>query len=314
MVAGKIAIAVHGGAGIISREDVSADLEYEYRQELRDALITGFNALLGGCSALEAAVESTAQLENCPLFNAGKGSVMSCERTFELDAGLMCGATGRAAGASNLKRIKNPIRLAEVILKETNHCILTGQGAEQLGMEAGLEFCEQNYFYTQRRSDGLDAFLKAGKSYRKLHNSEDKSFYGSTGTVGAVTLDQMGHLASTSSTGGTTGKMPGRLSDTCVPGAGYFANNLLAVSGTGDGDFFLQRNTCYDVAALVEYAKMSLKDACEQVIFTKMADCHAGLIALDRSGNIVCPFNSVGMFHAYITPGEGIAVRIWKNE
>ncbi|KFD71736.1 hypothetical protein M514_04298 [Trichuris suis] len=317
MVGNKIAIAVHGGAGIICREDVPTDLENEYRQELRDALIAGFNSLLAGDSCLEAAVQSTLLLENCPLFNAGKGSVMSCDGTFELDAGLMCGADGRAAGATNLKRIKNPIRLAEAILLKTNHCILGGQGAEQFALEAGLEFCEENYFYTERRSKGLNAFLKAGKSFRKSHslqNDGNSCFYGSAGTVGAVTLDQMGHLASTSSTGGTTGKMPGRLSDTCVPGAGYFANKFLAVSGTGDGDFFLQRSICYDVAAVVEYAKMSLKEACEHAVFVKMADCHAGLIALDRNGNVACPFNTEGMFHAYLMPNEEIAVRIWKNE
>ncbi|CDW55755.1 Asparaginase 2 domain containing protein [Trichuris trichiura] len=317
MLGNKVAIAVHGGAGIICREDVPADLEIEYRQELRDALTAGFNCLIAGDSCLEAAVQSTLLLENCPLFNAGKGSVMSCDGTFELDAGLMCGSTGRAAGATNLKRIKNPIRLAEAILLKTNHCILGGQGAEQFALEAGLEFCEENYFYTESRSKSLNAFLKAGKSFKKGHslqNDVSNHFCGSTGTVGAVTLDKMGHLASTSSTGGTTGKMPGRLSDTCVPGAGYFANKLLAVSGTGDGDFFLQRNICYRVAALVEYAKMSLKEACEHAIFVEMADCHAGLIALDGNGNAVCPFNTDGMFHAYLMPNEDVVVRIWKNE
>src|SRR6184192_2829426 len=311
----KVGLVVHGGAGTISRSEMTPQREREYRAGLERAMTAGYEILKRGGSSLDAAEAAVRVLEDDPHFNAGKGAVFTSIGTNEMDAAVMDGKTLSAGAVASLKHIKNPVSLARLVMEKSGHVMMDCEGAEAFAKENGIELVDQKYFFTQDRWDALQKIKAAEKSRTSgvgkafLITDQDRH-----GTVGAVALDQDGNLAAATSTGGTTNKRPGRVGDTPVIGAGTYANNATcAVSATGDGEYFIRATVGRDVSALMEYRGMSLDDA-TQAALDKVAKLggKGGLIAIDQQGNIVLPFNTAGMYRGYVDPNGKFAVEIYK--
>jgi beta-aspartyl-peptidase (threonine type) len=311
----KIGLAIHGGAGTIERSNMTPEHEREYRVGLQRALTTGYEILKRGGSSLDATEAAVRVLEDDPHFNAGKGSVFTSAGTNEMDAAIMDGKTLAAGAVASLKHIKNPISLARLVMEKSGHVMMDSEGAEAFARENGIDLVDQKYFFTQDRWDALQKIKAAEKSRTSgvgkafLITDQDRH-----GTVGAVALDQNGNLAAATSTGGTTNKRPGRVGDTPVIGAGTYANNdTCAVSATGDGEYFIRATVGRDVSALMEYRGISLNDAA-QAALDKVAKLggEGGLIAIDRQGNITLPFNTAGMYRAYVDPNGKFVIEIYK--
>lgn len=290
-------IAIHGGAGSIDLSQYSENEILEHKNVLGLSLEAGFKSLKDGDTAINAVINAVKILEDSPLFNAGKGSVVGHSGLIEMDASIMCGKTLSVGGATCVKRIKNPIVLAEKIRSGSIHSLLSGDGAEEFAFQSGLTFEDKSYFYVQKRLN----------QWRKVKDNKDSYLDHSnlaTSTVGAVALDINGDLAAATSTGGMTNKLFGRVSDTSIIGAGNYANNkTLAISGTGMGDYFIRNVFCYDVSALMEYQNHSLEKA-SIIALKKLKDLggEGGLIAISKTGEIYLGFNSKGMFRGYKTP------------
>lgn len=305
----KYALAIHGGAGTILRSAMTPEKEIAYTKALHDAISTGESILKKGGSSLDAVEFAIRSLEDCPLFNAGKGAVFTNNGRHEMDACIMNGkdlAAGAVAGVSN---VKNPIGLSRAVMEKSEHVLLAGSGAIEFAKSIGTEFGDDAYFFVQQRYDQLLQAKESGAVI--MDHSEGKKF----GTVGAVALDEHGNLASGTSTGGMTNKKFGRVGDSPIPGAGTYANNrTCAISCTGHGEFFLRAVVAYDISCLMEYKGLSLKQACDVVVMDKLVKIggEGGLIALDAKGNIELPFNSEGMYRAKVSAGEEIFVGIYK--
>ncbi|GCB03198.1 isoaspartyl peptidase/L-asparaginase family protein [Ralstonia sp. SET104] len=315
-------LAIHGGAGTITRAAMSADKEAAYQQALNDILAAGQRMLVEGGSALDAVTEAVRLLEDCPLFNAGKGSVLTSAGTYELDASIMDGATLAAGAVTCVKRLRNPILAARAVMEHSEHVLFTSEGAEAFAQAQGLEFVEPDYYYTEaryaqwqraRQQDGMalldhDAASLVAKEVAPI--DPDTKF----GTVGAVACDMQGHLAAATSTGGVTNKKVGRVGDTPIVGAGCFANNVAAVSCTGTGEMFIRAVAAYDVAAQMEYAGKSLADASDDVVMRKLMAIHGrgGLIAVDAQGNVALPFNTEGMYRGFARGAQAPVVSIYR--
>jgi len=326
-----IAIVIHGGAGVINRAEMSPEREARYRAGLEAARDAGYAVLERGGTSLEAVVAAVRLLEDDPMFNAGRGAVLNRDGDVELDASLMDGGTLRAGAVASLRHVKNPIELAKLVMEKSSHVMLVGAGAEEFALSQGLTLVPNDYFQTETRLRQLERAQKAAseKASGKQETSATQgprsgiigeaqpaqprvaarasahastfAEIGATGTVGAVALDRNGHLAAATSTGGMTNKLPGRVGDSPIIGAGTYANDeSCAVSATGDGEFFIRSVVAHDVCALVAYRQMPLARAAHQVIHEKIGGLKAtgGVIALDRQGNIVMEFNSEGMFRA----------------
>jgi L-asparaginase / beta-aspartyl-peptidase len=311
----KIGIAVHGGAGTIERSKMTPERERDYRAGLERALTAGYEILKRGGSSLDATEAAVRVFEDDPHFNAGRGSVFTSAGTNEMDAAIMDGKTLGAGAVASLMHIKNPISLARLVMEKSGHVMMDCEGAEAFAKENGIQLVDQKYFFTQERWDALQKIKAAEKSRTSgigkefLITDQDRH-----GTVGAVALDQNGNLAAATSTGGTTNKRPGRVGDTPVIGAGTYANNATcAVSGTGDGEYFIRATVAGDVSALMEYRGMSLKEAA-QVALDKVAKLGGagGLIAIDHRGNIALPFNTAGMYRGYIDPNGKVVIEIYQ--
>lgn len=282
------AIAIHGGAGVKDRHDLTPSLEEKYLQGLRQSLMAGYFVLANEGSAIDAVESAVAVLEENELFNAGRGSVFNADGRHEMEASIMCGQRVDAGAVCGLRNVRNPIRLARKVLEESNHLFLNGEGAETFARERNLYFEPDEYFYTKER-------------YEQLISAKLSKPRG-TGTVGAVALDSFGNLAAATSTGGLTNKKYGRIGDSPVIGAGTYANNsTCAVSCTGDGEFFIRSVAAYDISALMEYGGLSVKEACNRVIMQKLVNIggEGGAIAIDNKGNIEMCFNSNGMYRGY---------------
>jgi len=255
----KCALVIHGGAGTISPEQITPEIERDLRAGLQRSLDAGHAILKNDGSSLDAVAEAVRALEDDPLFNAGRGAVFTSAGTHEMDAAIMDGQTLRAGAVGGIKRVKNPILLARALMEQSPHVMLAGDGAEDFAREIGLEIVEQEYFYTEQRWRALERV--------RATQTEPLSDADRHGTVGAVALDQSGNLAAATSTGGNTNKWPGRIGDTPVVGAGTYANNqTCAVSATGDGEFFIRAVAGHDLSALIEYRGKSLADAARAVI------------------------------------------------
>jgi L-asparaginase / beta-aspartyl-peptidase len=311
----KIGLAIHGGAGTIERSNMTPEREREYRAGLKSALTAGYEILKRGGSSVDATEAAVRVLEDDPHFNAGKGSVFTSAGTNEMDAAIMDGKTLAAGAVASLKHIKNPISLARLVMEKSGHVMMDSEGAEAFAKENGIELVDRKYFFTQERWDALQKIKAAEKSRTSgagkkfLITDQDRH-----GTVGAVALDQNGNLAAATSTGGTTNKLPGRVGDTPVIGAGTYANNATcAVSATGDGEYFIRATVARDVSALMEYRGMSLKEAA-QAALDKVAKLGGagGLIAIDRQGNVTLPFNTAGMYRGYVDPNGKLVAEIYQ--
>ena len=274
-------IAIHGGAGVLRADKPGA----RHRVVLKQALDAGYEMLKKEQSSLDAVAAAVVVLEDSPLFNAGRGSSFNTDGEIEMDASIMDGATLRAGAVAAVRRIRNPVLAARAVMEKSRHVLLAGSGAERFARRQGLKFELAEYFHTRKRFDALQ------KNLKNYH-----------GTVGAVALDAHGNLAAATSTGGYTGKMRGRVGDSPLVGAGTYADNrACAVSGTGLGEAFIRAAVAYDVCARMRYGGVSLAAAAAAALKAVAAlGADGGLIAVDRRGNTVMPFNSEGMFRASI--------------
>ncbi len=289
------ALAIHGGAGLLNPSDYTEEKLNKYFETLKKSLVAGSRTLDKGGNSLEAVIESVKVLENCPLFNAGKGGVFAENGLVELDASIMDGKTLKAGAVTCVQRIKNPIIAANEVMRKSPHVMLSGNGAEIFAFNQGLELVENSYFHTKERLN-------------QLHKARDKNkivLDHSMGTVGAVAIDKNGNLAAATSTGGLTNKYYGRVSDTSIIGAGNYANNsTCAISGTGTGDAFIRTVLAHDFSSLLEYKGISLEEAGKIVLEKlKNAGGHGGIIAIDRFGRVLMDFNSTGMFRGFTKEG-----------
>jgi beta-aspartyl-peptidase (threonine type) len=288
---------------------MTPEKELAYTAGLDAALACGEAILQAGGSALDAVQAAVVDLENNHLFNAGRGSVFTNKGTHEMDAALMCGATLNAGAVAGIHSVKNPIALCRTVMDKSGHVFLAGQQAVDFAKLQGLELKDEAYFKDDfRYNQWLE--VKDQEVYQ-LDHSGDKKF----GTVGAVASDSRGNLAAATSTGGMTNKRWGRIGDSPVIGAGTYANNnSVAISCTGHGEYFIRAVVAYDIACLMEYAGMTLEQACEKVVMDKLVKMggEGGLIAIDNRGNICLPFNSEGMYRASATE-SGREVRIYRE-
>ena len=311
----KIMLVMHGGAGTITRQSMTPETEKQYRETLEQAMRAGHAVLMKGGSSLDAVETSIRILEDSPLFNAGKGAVFTHEGKNELDAAIMDGKTMKAGAVAGVTIVKNPISAARAVMEKSPHVMMTGHGAELFATKMGLEIVDPSYFWTERRWKSLQNELmkeQKGEPHSEFAIPEEKKY----GTVGCLALDKNGNLAAGTSTGGTTNKQYGRVGDTPIIGAGtYAANDSVAVSATGTGEFFIRWTVAYDIAALVKYKGMTVQQAGDEVIHKKLEAVKGdgGCIILDRAGNFAMPFNTEGMYRGWIGEDGAPHVLIYKD-
>ena len=307
----NFSLAIHGGAGTITRSSMTSDKEQKYLQALDNALKAGETILKNGGTSLDAVSAAVQNLEDCPLFNAGKGSVFTNSGGHEMDASIMDGRDLSAGAVAGVRSVKNPVLLARAIMEKSEHVFLAGQGAAAFAKSIGMQFEVDEYFYDEFRYQQLQEAITSGKVLLDHTENGNKKF----GTVGAVALDQHGNLAAATSTGGMTNKRYNRIGDTPMIGAGTYANNTTcAISCTGHGEYFIRAVVAYDISCLIEYKGLSLQEACEIVVQQKLVKIggEGGLIAVDAKGNIDLPFNSEGMYRGMVRSGEVRSVLIYK--
>ncbi len=308
-----ITMVVHGGAGTILKENMTPEREKVYRDKLTEALETGMAILRNDGSSLDAVEAAVRILEDSPLFNAARGAVFTAEGKNEHDASVMDGATHSAGAVASVTTIKNPISAARAVMEHTGHVLLVGRGAEMFAASQGLEIVEPEYFFDQRRWDELLRIKEEEQASSMSHTADRQEKFG---TVGALALDRHGNLAAGTSTGGLTNKKHGRVGDSPIVGAGTYANNATcAVSGTGQGEFFMRNLVAYDVSALMEYQKMKVGDAAREVVEKLTASGGlGGIIALDAHGNFAMPFNTPGMYRGYVKEDGEVHVLFYGDE
>ncbi|GHU27276.1 L-asparaginase [Betaproteobacteria bacterium] len=316
-------IAIHGGAGTITRAALSAEQERAFHEALDHVLQGGQRILEQGGSALDAVTEAVLRLEECPLFNAGKGAVFTHAGTHELDASIMDGRTLAAGAVACVKSLRNPILAARRVMEEGRHVLLVGEGAEAFARDNGLESVAPDYYFTEARHAQWQRALAEGRTDLLDHDaqaltSQPEPIDPDTkmGTVGAVALDAQGNLAAATSTGGVTDKRVGRVGDTPLFDAGCYANNrTVAISCTGAGEKFIRLLAAYDVSALMEYRGLSLAEACDIVVMRKLPTINGlgGLIAVDHRGEVCMPFNSEGMYRGKALAGGPRSTAIYRS-
>ncbi|MDR1844678.1 MAG: beta-aspartyl-peptidase [Citrobacter amalonaticus] len=313
---GKAVIAIHGGAGAITRAQMSQEQELRYIQALSDIVDVGQKMLEAGESALDVVTEAVRLLEECPLFNAGIGAVYTCDETHELDACIMDGNTLKAGAVAGVSHLRNPILAAKLVMERSPHVMMIGAGAEKFAAGEGMALVSADLFSTPERYQQLLVARSSGETVLDHSGApldEDKKM----GTVGAVALDVHGNLAAATSTGGMTNKLPGRVGDSPLVGAGCYANNAsVAVSCTGTGEVFIRALAAYDIAALMDYGGLSLSEACERVVMEKLPALggSGGLIAIDHEGNVALPFNCEGMYRAWGYAGDTPTTGIYREK
>ena len=331
----KITLVIHGGAGTITRANMTPEQEKAYRAVLNTALQTGYAVLKNGGTSVNAVKATIMVMEDSPLFNAGKGAVFTNEGKNELDASVMEGKTLKAGAIAGVTTIKNPITAAIAVMEKSPHVLMAGKGADLFAKQQGLEIVDPGYFHTEARYKALlkakqeesieldhteDTKNKINKSPKSGYLSPDNLIFTEGkkfGTVGCVALDKYGDLAAGTSTGGMTNKRYGRVGDAPIIGAGTYANNLTcAVSATGHGEFFIRSVVAYDISALMEYKGLSVEQAANEVVLKKLVQRggEGGVIALDRNGNIAMPFNSEGMYRGFIKANGTSEIMIYKDE
>ncbi|MGE0765844.1 MAG: isoaspartyl peptidase/L-asparaginase family protein [Hyphomicrobiaceae bacterium] len=313
-------LAVHGGAGTILRSTMTANMERAYRDGLAAALRAGGAVLTSGGTAIEAVVAAVASLEDCPLFNAGRGAVFTSDGRIEHDASIMDGATRSAGAVAGVTRLRNPIQAARAVMIGTRHVMLIGQGAETFAEAAGLEMVDPSYFHTPERWAQLERARAEGRleldhdgTSRAANRNADDKF----GTVGAVARDRFGNLAAATSTGGLTNKQWGRVGDTPIIGAGTWAENATAaVSGTGLGEAFMRACAAHEVAALMKYKGLSLDAAVAEVatVTVPANGGTGGLIAVDATGSVAMHFSTAGMYCGVVRGGGEPEVQIYESD
>ena len=291
-------IVVHGGAGVY--KNISAERTHAYKEGINKALSKGYEILQSGGPSLEAVTAAVVVLEDLPQFNAGKGSVYTSSETQEMDASLMNGENGFGGAVASVSKVKNPILLAKAVMEKSTHVMLVGQGAEDFAKDNGIKMVDPSYFYSEKNLNRVRKLKKDNK----------------LGTVGAVALDKKGNLSSATSTGGRSNKMPGRVGDSPILGAGTWAENgLCAVSGTGHGEYFMRYLIAADVCIRMKYLKIPLLESANKVIekLTEKGGA-GGIIAIDGKGNIATPFNTIGMIRGILTNKKPRKILIYQDK
>ncbi|PHR58650.1 MAG: hypothetical protein COA43_10360 [Robiginitomaculum sp.] len=304
---GTWTMALHGGAGVIVKENFTAEKEKAYRDTLTETLQTGADMLKDGASALDVIEVTIRKMENDPKFNSGKGAVFSAAGFNELDAAIMDGRDKNAGSVASVKRIKNPISLARSVMENSRHVMLIAEGAETFAKEQGVEMVDPSYFYTERRWKQMQA--KVAKKHGAI-NAETKY-----GTVGVVVKDGCGNLAAGTSTGGLTAKEWGRVGDTPIIGAGTYADNkYCAVSATGTGEYFIRATIARDVCARREFLNEDLQTSMDALIHGTLTDMggDGGIVAIDNNGNYAYSFNTAGMYRGAVKSDMPVSVSIFK--
>ncbi|MCL5267457.1 MAG: isoaspartyl peptidase/L-asparaginase [Bacteroidetes bacterium] len=296
---GKYTIVIHGGAGTIS-ESMPEAVKTQYYAALKHALTIGRDVLANGGTSMEAVEKVIRYFETDPKFNAGIGAVFTSAGRHELDAAIMNGATLQCGAVAGVEHVAHPITLAKLVMEKTPHILLAYQGADAFAVKMGMKPVPNSYFNTPERKTELEKWMKRLKDHDH-------------GTVGCVCLDEYGNLAAGTSTGGLTGKMPGRIGDSPLVGDGTYANNkTCAVSGTGIGEEYMRNAVGFNINALMAYKGMSLKDAVHYIIHDVLKPGDGGVIAVDRHGNYAMDFNTTGMFRGVATSTGTFEVKIWK--
>ncbi len=317
----KVVLVIHGGAGAPPREKMTPEREKQYRDDLDRALQAGYDALRRGTSvdAVEAAIRV---LEDSPRFNAGKGAVFTHEGRNELDASIMEGKERRAGAVAGVTRVKNPISAARAVMEDGKHVLLAGEGADRFALSKGLTEVNPVYFWTPERWQELLDALKEEESHGKKGARRDGRPRYEFGTVGAVALDRAGNLAAGTSTGGLTNKRFGRIGDSPIIGAGTFADNrTCAVSCTGHGEVFIRYTVARDVAARMEFRRLTVgqaetvEEATHSVLngLPEEEGGVGGIIALDEHGHMAWAYNTVGMYRGYVTEDGTKRVLIYEK-
>jgi len=319
----QVVIAIHGGAGSdITPENLSPQRKADYLQGLVTALRAGHARLQNGDSALDAIESAVRQMENDPVFNAGRGASLALNGNAELDASIMDGATRTAGAVTGVTRVKNPITLARSVMERSPYVMLTGPGADEFAIDQNLERVDNSYFLTPGRLAQLEQIRALGGGpintatipyHPSDHPTKDVEKHG---TVGAVARDRSGSLAAATSTGGMAGKRYGRVGDSPIIGAGTFAENATcAVSTTGHGEFFIRWAVASDVAARMRYGAISLDRAASDIVLKDLqaVGAEGGLIALDSKGNAALPFNTPGMYRGVVTESGDIYIGIFDT-
>jgi len=292
---GKYTIVIHGGAGSMD-PNMEESSKQAYLKSLTVALNIGKEILEKGGSSLDAVEQVVRFLEDDSLFNAGRGAVFTSEGTIELDASIMDGRDLSSGAVAGVTIIKNPISLARLVMEKTQHILFAGKGADDLGIKLGVEVVNPSYFFVYERYNELKKMIKKNQ-----------------GTVGCVAIDQYGNIAAATSTGGRTGKMPGRIGDSPLINAGTYANNkTCGVSATGIGELFIKNTACYQISALMEFKRYSLKQATEEIIFKILPQDSGGIIAVDNNYNYEFAFNTTSMMRGVATSDGVFEVKIWK--
>jgi len=327
-------LAIHGGAGAIARADTPEEVRFAYETALSEILRDAGRILERGGSALDAVSEAVRLLEECALFNAGRGAVFTSHATHELDASIMDGRTLKSGAVAGLRTVRNPVLAARAVMERSQHVMFVADGAEAFARAQGLEVVDPGFFSTPDRREQLERVQRAPTSRTALDHDagpaggsgvplsfpaerapstpldEDRKL----GTVGAVALDAHGNLAAATSTGGMTNKQPGRVGDSPIIGAGCYANNrTCAVSTTGTGEMFVRMVVAHDISARMEYAGASLEAAAHAVVHEQLPriDGRGGLVAVDAMGNVAMPFNTEGMYRGFIRAGQAPVVAIY---
>jgi beta-aspartyl-peptidase (threonine type) len=297
----KLTIAIHGGAGTIVQDAMIPELEAAYRNGLQTALDTGYDILEKGGSALDAVMAATVVLEDNILFNAGRGSVFTKKGIHEMDAAIMEGRELAAGAVAGVQSVRNPVKLAYEVMKNSDHVFLCAGGANEFAVRQGIGLEPDEYFFSQFRYDQWQS-IRDSDNYALDHGAEprDEAMKNKKyGTVGAVACDSQGNLAAATSTGGMTNKKFGRIGDSPLIGCGTYANNnTCAVSCTGHGEPFIRSVAAYDLSCLMEYRGLSLQDAMHFLVNEKLVGIggEGGMIAVDARGNASLEFNSAGMY------------------
>lgn len=306
----EYSIAIHGGAGAMSKGKLTPEQEQEIETVLKGIIETGLASLADGASALDAVQKAVNQLEDCPWFNAGKGAVFNNEGKHELDASIMCGKTLDAGAVSGIRFSPNPIDVARAVMDKSPHVYLGGEGAEQFVREVGLTQVENSYFSTDMRYQQLQSALKTQDVILEPTDNDYKY-----GTVGAVAKDKHGNLAAATSTGGITNKQYGRIGDSPVIGSGTYANNqTCAISATGHGEHFLRHVVSYNISSRMSLANETLQQAAKHVVFEDLPSTEGsgGVIGVDNQGNLTLPFNTEGMYRGWGGSNEPAQSKIYE--
>ena len=311
-------IVIHGGAGTILKENMTPEMEHAYENKLAEAISVGHKILKEGGSSQEAVEKTIHVMENSPLFNSGKGAVLTAEESIALDASFMDGNTLDAGAVAGVKHIKNPISAAIRVMKNSPHVMLAGEGADYFAANQGLDTVPESYFITENRLSDLRRVKKRESDQKVSINLIEEQYFKNQriGTVGCVALDLQGNLSSGTSTGGMTNKKWGRIGDAPIIGAGTYANNAsCGVSATGWGEFFIRSVVAHDIAALVEYSGLTINEASKRVM-KKVKDLggDGGVVVLDTKGNVAMEFNTPGMYRAHMDSDGNLEVKIYRDE